>query len=69
MNKNRNLTISFSNGCQCKGIMTVNFAISNVSKLYPDHNISVSIIETSPKDASQITLFIRENGNWKEITN
>ena len=64
---NKRLIITFSNGVQCSGLLSVNFAKDHVSKLFSDEEVCVNIYEVSKIDNSLTLLWKRVNGDWKEI--
>ena len=65
---NKRLIITFSNGVQCSGLLSVNFAKEHVSQLFSDKEVCVNIYEVSKIDNSLTLLWKRVKGNWKEIS-
>ena len=70
MNSNRHLKVSFSNGENWDGSLSVEFAKSRVDIEYPDANIEVVIYEVAGDEQFKGTVLPklrRVNGNWIEI--
>ena len=68
MNKNKRLLITFSNGVQCSGLLSVNFAKEHISQLFSDEEICVNIYEVSKTDNSLTPIWKRVKGDWKQTS-
>ena len=68
MNTNKMLLVTFSNGVQCSGVLSVNFAKNHVSQLFPDKDISVNIYEVFEADNSRTLLWKRVDGAWENTS-
>ena len=68
MNINKRLLITFSNGVQCSGLLSVNFAKEHISQLFSEEDVCVNIYEISKTDNSLTPLWKRVNGDWKEMS-
>ena len=68
LNKIKRLLITFSNGVQCSGVMSINFAIEHVAKLFNTNDIRVHIYEVCEVDNSLTLLLKQVDGEWKEIS-
>lgn len=67
--ENKRLIVSFSNGIQWSGVMSISLAKEQADSVYPDREIAISIFEiviTNETDFSLELVSARNESGWKD---
>lgn len=62
------LIISLSNGIQCSGVMSVDFAKYHFGNMFNNSEIHISIMKFNQSSGSLTKLYERIDGEWKEYS-